>query len=182
MQYMYNNYISQFINNNIKSLQGSVGAHCWSLKSSAGLVCVPQPSDVSALGVWGGRKQGAVVSKQAGPQVFKVEGSGSPARETSALVFLRQRLVTETGVLVWRRGVQRTTRHRFYGHHTSQRKSQDHTPHTHHPAKKIKDQNVVSSEINSPVSLVWGGSALLVYVRFSWVFLPPPGLLTYSIV
>lgn len=41
MQYMYNNYISQFINNNIKSLQGSVGAHCWSLKSSAGLVCVP---------------------------------------------------------------------------------------------------------------------------------------------
>ena len=44
------------------------------------------------------------------------------------------------------------------------------TPHTHHPAKKIKGQNVVSSEINSPVSSVSGGSALLVYVRFSWIF------------
>lgn len=44
-------------------------------------------------------------------------------------------------------------------------------PPTHrNPAKTIKDQNVVSSEISSPVSLVWGGRARLVYVRFSWVF------------
>ena len=118
-------------------------------------------------------------TKQAGPQVFKVEGSGSPARETSVLVFLRQRLVTETGVLVWRRGVQRTTRHRFYGYHTSQRKSQDHTTHT--PSCKENQRpkcSFIRNQFSRLFGLGWKCSFGLCKIQLGF---PPPGLSTYSI-
>lgn len=142
-----------------------MGPHCWSLKPSAGLARRPSPLRRVCAGSMG-RKEGCCGFQTGWPTSFLSGGEAAalPGNLRSGFS-LDKRLVTETSVLIWRRGVKGTSR--LTGHTRMpyfQRKSQDH--HTHAILQRqSKDQNVISSEISSPVSLVWGGRARLVICK-----------------
>ena len=91
---LYNNYILVNSLTTTRAL-GSVSwptPGVWS-PQQAWYVCVALSPylHTSALGEWGDRKQGVVVSKQAAPQVFKVEGVAALLGKPGLLVFLRHR-------------------------------------------------------------------------------------------
>ena len=168
VQYLY---LSKFINNNTKSLQFGVGAPLLESEAlSRPGVCASLTLRHVCTGSVGRQKVGCCGFQTGWPTSFPSRRgvAALPGKPRSWFSLARdwwQKPVCWSGEEGWREphGTGFTDA-------VLPRERARTTPHTHNPARKIKDQNVVSSEINSPVPSVWGGRAHLVYIRFSWVF------------